>query len=67
MSTPQGPELQLDLPGQQEPELLLVVVTQQGPELYLGVSTHRGGLTLPGRILTTEACAKSVRILTTGA
>ncbi len=40
MSTPQGPELHLDLPGQQEPELLLGESTQQGSELYLGVSMH---------------------------
>ncbi len=34
-SIPQGPELHLDVSGQQEPLLLLDVATQQGTELHL--------------------------------
>ncbi len=38
VSTPQGPELQLDLSGQKEPVLTLKMSTPQGPELHLEVS-----------------------------
>jgi hypothetical protein len=35
MSTPQRPEMHLDVPGQQEPMLLLDMSTPQGPDLHL--------------------------------
>ncbi len=38
VSTPQRPELHLDLSGQKEPVLTLDVYTPQGPELHLEVS-----------------------------
>jgi hypothetical protein len=37
VSTSQGPELHLDMSGQQEPLLLLDVSSLQGPELHLDV------------------------------
>jgi hypothetical protein len=37
VSTPQGPELHLDVSGQQETLMLLEVSTLQGSELHLDV------------------------------
>jgi hypothetical protein len=39
VSTPQGPELHLDMSVLQRPVRLLEVSTPQGPELHLDVST----------------------------
>jgi hypothetical protein len=41
VSTPQGPHLHLDLPGQQEPVMTLDVSIPHGPELHLDVAAQQ--------------------------
>ncbi len=48
VSTPQGPELHLNVSALQRLVLLLKVSTQQGPELHLGVSTIQRPVLLLG-------------------
>jgi hypothetical protein len=42
----QGPEMHLDVPGQQEPMLLLDKSTLQGPELRMDVSGQKESVLL---------------------
>ncbi len=77
VSTPQRPQLHLELPGQQEPVLLLDVSTLQGPEQHFSMSPlhyvaswwtclHHRGLCSTGRVWTKGACAGLGGVYTTG-
>jgi hypothetical protein len=57
MSTLKGPELHLDLFGQEEHVLPLDVSTPQGPELHFNVLWTTGAFAAPGRVYTTRARA----------
>jgi hypothetical protein len=67
----QGPELHLDLVGQQEPVLILAVSTVQGRELHLESWTYSikttADCSATGLVYTTEASAATGFVCTTEA
>ncbi len=65
VSTPQGPQLHLNLPGQEEPLLLLDMSKLQRPELHLDVPRLQEPS--PEFGYTTEACVAPGSAYTTGA